>query len=217
MIALTFASFTVQAQTIRYVTPSGAGERTGAGWANASNNLQDMINKSSAGDEIRVAAGWYSPQWTANGYNASTSTFPTTDGGSANAFVLKEGVKVYGGFAGTETSLSGRSEAASVLSGGNCCHVVIGEGITSATVLDCFFVTCGNANGNADITVNGYNITGNNSGGIYNVSSSPTLVKLTVSENSAYEGGGMYNTSKSSSTCRRNHCRKQRSQRWRNV
>ena len=51
MIALTFASFAeqAQAQTVRYVTPSGAGARTGAGWANASNNLQDMINKSSAG------------------------------------------------------------------------------------------------------------------------------------------------------------------------
>ena len=65
MIALTFASFAaqVQAQTIRFVTPSGAGAWTGAGWANASNNLQDMINKSSAGDEIRVAAGWYSPRF----------------------------------------------------------------------------------------------------------------------------------------------------------
>ena len=65
MIALTLASFAAQAQdqTVRYVTPSGAGAGTGASWANASNNLQDMINKSSAGDEIRVAAGWYSPRF----------------------------------------------------------------------------------------------------------------------------------------------------------
>ena len=48
-----------QAQTTRYVKPTGSGD--GSTWANASGDLQAMINASAAGDEVWVAAGTYKP------------------------------------------------------------------------------------------------------------------------------------------------------------
>ena len=46
--------------TIRYVRPNGSGNGLGS-WANASNDLQLMINNSAAGDTIFVAEGTYKP------------------------------------------------------------------------------------------------------------------------------------------------------------
>ena len=88
----------------RYVKSGGF--RDGSSWANATGSLQDMINQSSADDEIWIAAGTYNPIYTAEGWNSSTGTYPTTSNGPRNTFVLKSGVKIYGGFSGNEAYLS---------------------------------------------------------------------------------------------------------------
>src|SRR5690606_13144340 len=82
----------------RYVSENGTGD--GSSWANASNDLQLMINNSFAGDSIFVASGTYKPIRPAN--NVNVIAVNNRD----NAFVLKSGVKIYGGFAGTENYLS---------------------------------------------------------------------------------------------------------------
>jgi hypothetical protein len=87
------------AQTIRYVKPTGSG--IGNSWANASNDLQLMINQSSAGDEIWVAAGTYIR------IRRMDNLGVISYGNRQNAFVAKSGVKIYGGFVGTETAISG--------------------------------------------------------------------------------------------------------------
>ncbi len=82
---------------IRYVKEGGTGD--GLSWANASGDIQNMINdladnnpQNQAG-EVWVAAGIYTPQSqliSGTGYSAS--------------FRMRDGISVYGGFAGTEKS-----------------------------------------------------------------------------------------------------------------
>jgi hypothetical protein len=167
--------------TIRYVKPTASGSGDGSSWANASADLQAMINASSAGDQVWVAAGTYKPTTTTN---------------RSISFSLKNGVAVYGGFNGTETLLSQRNWVVNVtiLSGDigtpgddsdNSYHVVYNSGVNSTAVLDGFTITKGQA----------YPVFGNTSGGgMYNNYSSPTLTNCSFTENTANEGGGMYNT-----------------------
>lgn len=92
-----------------------------------------------------------------------------------STFQLVDRVAVYGGFAGTETSLSERDWAANVtvLSGDigtavesdNSYHAVTGNGTNVTAVLDGFTITEGYANGS------GQDETG---GGLIDISGSPT-------------------------------------------
>ena len=100
MIFLIFY-FSVNA-TVRYVKSSPGGLANGSSRANASADLQLMINSSSNGDEVWVAAGNYYPARLAN------NTATTSIGNRDDAFVLKADLKVYGGFVGGETLLSQR-------------------------------------------------------------------------------------------------------------
>jgi hypothetical protein len=76
-----------------YVTSDGAG--TGASWADALNDVQSAISLAVSGDEIWVKSGTYFA-------HASDSTV---------SFIIPSGVKLYGGFQGTETSLSERAKS----------------------------------------------------------------------------------------------------------
>lgn len=113
LIVFTFLSLAhLQAQTIRYVKPVASGTGDGSSWANASSNLQGMINAGIANDEVWVAAGLYLPTEDING-NMNPAD-PRT-----KTFVPKEEVKLYGGFSGTETAISQRDLLANqtILSG----------------------------------------------------------------------------------------------------
>ena len=164
----------VRAATIRYATPTGAGDC--AGWATAC-TLQTALADAGSGDEIWVAAGTHKP---------------TTGTDRAATFQLKS-VSIYGGFAGTETARDQRDFTANVtiLSGeigaagnsDNSYHVVTGA---DGAILDGFIITAGNANGSS------FN---NSGGGMYNDTGSPALANIIFSDNSAtYYGGGMYNS-----------------------
>ncbi len=73
-----------------YVASDGAG--AGTSWSDALNDLQATIDGAIAGDEIWVKSGTYLP-------DATDRTI---------SFILKSGVKVYGGFQGVETNLDER-------------------------------------------------------------------------------------------------------------
>ncbi len=47
--------------TVRYVKPIATGAADGSSWANASDDIQTMINASAIGDSVWVAAGEYKP------------------------------------------------------------------------------------------------------------------------------------------------------------
>jgi hypothetical protein len=78
--------------------PNDTGD--GLSWATAKKSLQAAIDIASCGDEIWVKAGVYKPTVEADG---------TTDSPRDFAFYIKDGIRLYGGFAGTETSLDQRS------------------------------------------------------------------------------------------------------------
>jgi hypothetical protein len=165
---------------IRYVKATASGSGDGSSWANASGDLQAMINAQGV-QQVWVASGRYT----------------RTSGGSS--FEMKNGVAIYGGFVGTESSLAARPAVNPV------------EGQLSSTTL-----TVGSAGGSViDNTNNGLTATARldgvviaggtsgNGGGIYNRGSSPTITNCAINNNTATDdygdgnGGGIYNSSSS--------------------
>lgn len=184
----TDTSLPVKTQTM-YVKKGGAGTKDGSSWANAVGELSDALKLSDESGvvmQIWVAAGTYTPGYLAgNAINAVNK-----------AFVLQKDVKIYGGFAGTETSLSQRNwkNNVTILSGANSIsHVVISSADAGTATLDGFTITGANGTGWSPITVNGNTVNDQFGGGIYLVSSSPILSNLIVTNNySASDGAGIY-------------------------
>ena len=143
----------------------------GSSWTDAFLDLQSALNAAQTGDQIWVAAGTYKP----------------TDGTDRSiSFNLKSGVDLYGGFAGTETSVDARDWKSNptILSGDigepgvntdNSYKVLAAEQVSGASI-DAFTVTAGN---------DGYNGT----------MSSPTFTNCSFSGNS---GDGLNATGGSS-------------------
>jgi len=165
-LLLAMMSFLSHSQTIRYVKQNGTGD--GSSWDNASADLQAMINATGT-EQVWVAKGTYKPTRGILG-NAN----PVDPRGKS--FMMKAGVKIYGSFAGGETTLSERTAAVmaankSTLSGDlngddvitgsgstlsitgneeNCYHVVFNffNFLTPTnSLLDGFTITGGHANG----------------------------------------------------------------------
>ncbi|MEI6754988.1 MAG: T9SS type A sorting domain-containing protein [Paludibacter sp.] len=90
------AAWGMQAKTIYYVKQGATG--TGTSWATASGNIQAMVNGATVGDEVWVAQGTYYPT------QAVTNASDPRD----RSFVMRAGISLYGGFAGTETSTAQR-------------------------------------------------------------------------------------------------------------
>lgn len=144
---LALISFFAIAQTTkRYVKPNGPGD--GSTWENASADLQAIINISAANDEVWVAAGTYKP----------AEKIDASGGVRDVSFILKAGVKIYGGLVDGATDLTIRDFVAnrSILSGdlnnsngandGDAYHVVVSKGSSDGVVLDGFTIQHGFAN-----------------------------------------------------------------------
>ncbi|NJL04367.1 MAG: cadherin, partial [Chloroflexaceae bacterium] len=203
-----------QVGTIYYVDkdrPDDSGD--GLSWATAKRNLQSALALATAGAQIWVADGTYYPD---------EGTGQTNNNRDAT-FSLKDGVAIYGGFAGTETLLTERDVAANVaiLSGdldqsgtatnNDAYHVVTSDGNATTALLDGFTITGGNANGSNPQDRGGgiytfnssqaqfaaLTISGNDAifgSGVFNDSSSPSYTNVTISGNTAFDdGGGVYN------------------------
>ncbi len=185
-----------QAAKLCHVNAHVAGQsHDGATWASAYADLQEALTNPEC-STIWVAQGTYKP---------------THDNDRFASFNIKEGMKVYGGFAGHETELDQRDFTTypTILSGDigaadhdadNSNHVVFMDGrkganITSDTILDGFLITKGHAS-----SWGFFNYEDSYGGGLYCDGSgsgnecSPTLSNITFSDNHAgYYGGALYN------------------------
>ncbi|HEV8609870.1 MAG TPA: right-handed parallel beta-helix repeat-containing protein [Thermoanaerobaculia bacterium] len=187
-----------------FVKSNASGANNGTSWANAYTSLQTALAAAVATDEIWVAAGTYKPTATAD---------------RTISFALKNGVGIYGGFAGTETMRSQRNPAANVttLSGDigmvgvatdNSYHVVTFDSTVTATgILDGFTLTAGRADGGGDPTDRGgavyinqgspvfnqcnffNNYAGNRGAGVRVAAGSPSFTNSTFKGNVAESAG----------------------------
>ncbi len=207
---------------IHFVKQGASG--SGSSWADASGDIQAMMDAAAdcGGGEVWVASGTYKPNRRAN----ATGTITPND--RDNAFVMRNNVKLFGGFAGTEAALAERvlnAAQPSILSGDfngddniegagqsllisgngeNAHHVVISAGAVGTAVLDGFKVTGGFANGSGSIVVNFVSVFRTIGGGMANVSSSPTVTNSLFEGNataflSLSDGGGGIGNSEGSS------------------
>jgi len=157
-------------QGVVYVNKNAIGANNGNSWADAYTTIQAGINDADVADE---------EVWVAQG------TYP-------EAITMKSGVKLYGGFNGTETELNQRNWTTNVTTidgstargGLPTYHVVIMHSITFS-IIDGFTITGGNADSEG---TNGYG------GGIfcYNCNDTNTIENNTIKGNSAVQGGGIY-------------------------
>lgn len=190
----------VAAADIIFVKHDAMGENDGTSWNDAYINLSHAIDQAEPGeDDIWVASGTYWPVHYPNG-------------GSSNRemhFTLKNGVAIYGGFAGIENpaifNLDDRDFQTNetILSGhhpGEPFHIPPyrvyhvfyhpeGTDLDETAILDGFTISGGKADGYTGLHDAG--------GGMFNRSSSPNLTNLQFINNEARAGGGIENNSDS--------------------
>ncbi|MBN1667315.1 MAG: DUF11 domain-containing protein [Anaerolineales bacterium] len=185
-------------ETVLFVAPSAQGSGDCSNWENAC-ALQTALTNATSEDEIWVQAGVHKP----------TDTSDRTI-----AFSLVCGAYIYGGFAGTETSLDQRNwqvnvtilsgdidsndtntdgnfiaETPADIQGNNSYHVVFTGPASGGAVLDGFVITAGQANGAA-------NTDDTRGGGMFNQENNLWLENLVFNGNTAAsQGGGIYNNS----------------------
>jgi hypothetical protein len=193
-----------------YVNGNVAASGDGTSWEQAFKTLEEafehMEHRCSAAEKIWVAAGVYKPNKIAgNG---------TTD--RDKAFLPPSHIKIYGSFAGTETSLEQRDLSnpanRSILSGDfNDNDVVTGSGETLSisgneenasrvvilmhttnTVLDGFIIKGGNAIGSNDIRIGTYTLNNDDGAGIYGYQADARIVNCIFTQNTAARGGAFF-------------------------
>jgi uncharacterized repeat protein (TIGR01451 family) len=171
------------AQTL-FVNAGATGNGTGTSWTDAFTSLATALSTAQPGDEIWVAGGTYTPG---------------TD--RTSSFTIANGTTILGGFVGNEPLASLRNPSTNVttLSGeigapgsaDNCYHVAWAADLGTASTLDGFVITGGNADGGGLHDVGA---------GIYASNSNLTIASSTIANNDAqtngaglWQGGGNLN------------------------
>ncbi len=182
----------VRAQII-YVAQFGTGD--GSSWQKAQSSLVKALAQARPNTQVWVMKGTY--------YPTQCTTCSVND--RRQAFNFPEGVSVFGGFSGYETSPTQRDmkNATTILSGdidrdglpnNNSYSVIYTYGLSSKSVVDGFTISGGNANDTA-AAAGEINSSG---GGWFNdcrdTVSEPTIRNCTFKNNYAYTfGGGLFN------------------------
>lgn len=220
------------------VDKDATGDKSGSSWKNAFTSLADALYMTRFSgtnrQELWIADGTYRPD---DGYfvtDLSGSVLSTKDNNTSATFEVRPGVKLYGGFAGTETAESQRNPysnitvlsgdidqndtrdsnnitlKASSISGSNSLHVLYlnanAGNFSSSTVISGLVVTAGNASGSDFYTKRGGGLLCYAEG---SKNCSPAFTDVRWIGNRANDGGGavyldLYNGSSSTATFTRN-------------
>jgi predicted outer membrane repeat protein len=138
---ITLAACKIYAQEIIYVKPNSNNNNNGKNWVQAYTSINDALSNSQVGSQIWVAKGIY---------------LPTNSNDRDIAYEIKKGIKLYGGFEGSETSLSQRNitQNKTILSGDigmkddstdNSYNIIRCNGCDSTNLIDGFYFKNGNA------------------------------------------------------------------------
>lgn len=161
-----------------FVNHAATGSGSGLSWADAFSSLQQALDQGVEGYEIWVAGGTYRP------FDEPGLRY---DSDSAS-FKLREGVSLYGGFAGNETARAARDPQLhpTVLKGiaqaGNprSYHLITAIGVETGCVLDGFTLSGGMGSG----------IWARQGGAIHLDESSPTFSNCRITDSYAQHSGG---------------------------
>ena len=182
----------VVAKNVIYITPEGTGD--GSSWAKATNNLYGEMMKDRTVDTMQI--------WVKYGtYNGNTTA---SQGRDEAAFKLGKRNKVYGGFAGNESSLEARSlQNPSILDGQKSRRVIFqltdfadidSSFIDGFTIVNGIDMTVGTANikmNNSQAIQSGSDMAGNG-GGVY-LRKNGILRNCIIDDCKAISGGGVFN------------------------
>jgi predicted outer membrane repeat protein len=187
LLAINLQSF---ATNIIFVKECATG--SGISWENATGDLQSALEAATKGTQIWVAEGIYFP----------ANCDKCNDRARSIMFNVKDGVELYGGFAGTETKLMQRKwrQYPTTLSGNigrtdnldNSFSIIYTRNVSKSTVVDGFLISDGNADGMAverDFTRAGAGWYNDGENGVSN----PTIRNCIFMYNQASEGGAIFN------------------------
>lgn len=198
VILLAFDS--ASAQTVLYVDADSPTDGPGSGWHDAFHFLQDAIAAASEGDEIRIASGTYFPD--------ESSAVPQGTGDRSSSFYVDHAISIHGGYAGygaADPDDRDPDDYVTVLDGDllgddvpgwgnrsdNSFHVVrlnFGKKMMGTMVLS--YVTL--SGGYADNTAPSPNGGGLQLVGEFSLTSSVRLKQITITDNFARQGGGIF-------------------------
>src|SRR5690606_3718719 len=193
-----------------YVDSNKTSSGDGTSWATAMRTVWEALKTAhncTGIEEIWVAKGTYFPM-------VDQNNIATNRDSAFNNY--RNGINLYGGFAGTENQLSQRNVSTNltVLSGerglpdssDNFYKVMniiskVGETIDTNTVVDGFTITKGNAyNGPGAFIYNGKSLNRQDAGAIRisgdgaNTSCGPVIANCKIVQNAANYGGGIYSS-----------------------
>jgi hypothetical protein len=196
------SNYSIAFGQVKYVKTISSGTGDGSSWANASSNLQAMIQATPAGGQVWVQAGTYYP----NTKPYSGASPITTSDPRDVTFHIKDNVTLYGGFAGTETAINQRNIALNetILSGDigvvgdstdNAYHVILLVQSAFAIqdgVIDGFTIKDGNANGTGSVNTILYPTLRNYGGGIYTSYANGIIKNCKITACASSGGGAVY-------------------------
>ncbi|MCB1057559.1 MAG: chitobiase/beta-hexosaminidase C-terminal domain-containing protein, partial [Acidobacteria bacterium] len=163
--------------TTYYVSPQGNDSNAGTSWASARQSIGSAMSSAASGDQVWVAAGTYKETLT-----------------------MVSGVALYGGFAGTETSVGQRNLSSSATTttingGGASAVITVPANASSTTRIDGFTVQSGRQlivcySGSSPV-INGNTLTGQNdsrgytfsTGAVFLTDASPTITNNLIVNN----------------------------------
>lgn len=197
VLLITSLAINVAPASTWFVKQNATGVKNGTSWQNAFTNLGTALTAAHSGDEIWVAT---------TSAPLPTTYRPGTAGNADGSFQLKAGVKLYGNFVGTETSLGERllnslsgypgRDQVTWLSGwpvdgqpqSSVTHHIFraDASVTSETVVDGFRIDTGGTSGATGLDAFG--------GGLLNEGGSPVFRNCTFVNLSGDAGSAVYST-----------------------